>query len=331
MTSIEWTDETWNPSRGCRRVSAGCERCYAELQANRFKGEGQPYEGLVELTKNGVRWTGKSRFAVDALDKPLRWKLPRMVFVDSMSDLFYENFTDEEIAAVFGVMAACPQHTFQVLTKRPERMRAWFQWVSSGYGMNMRPQELITMKAAGLIDYRPGKNVDADRNVDPLLDNHRRVWPLPNVWIGVSVENQHYANERIPELMKTPAAIRFVSYEPALGPVVFQDTWMRTDWWSNAPVNVAPGLDWIIVGGESGAGARPFDLEWARSVIAQCKEARIACFFKQAGSNAHDSARAPSSGSFGDTHVRLNDRKGGDIREWADALRVREWPKVATP
>ena len=130
-TGISWTDATWSPTRGCRRISAGCENCYAERQAMRMSGTGGAYEGLVKLTSGGPRWTGDGRLVPSMLDQPLRWTKPRRIFVDSMSDLFYEAFSFEDIAAVFGVMAACPQHVFQVLTKRPERARAWFEWVAT--------------------------------------------------------------------------------------------------------------------------------------------------------------------------------------------------------
>ncbi|HEX2677999.1 MAG TPA: DUF5131 family protein, partial [Polyangiales bacterium] len=128
-TAIEWTDTVWNPVRGCARVSPGCESCYAERQAHRFSNPGGPYEGLTVLGKHGPRWSGRARFVPETLDAPLRWRKPRRIFVNSMSDLFHHDITNEQIAAVFGVMAACPQHTFQVLTKRAERLPEWFRWV----------------------------------------------------------------------------------------------------------------------------------------------------------------------------------------------------------
>lgn len=131
QTSIEWTDVTWNPVRGCSLVSAGCANCYAMKQAHRFSGAGKPYDGLTELGPQGPRWTGKIQLVEEALDAPLHWKKPRRIFVNSMSDLFHEDVTNKFIASVFGVMAACPHHTFQVLTKRPDRLRQWFGWVES--------------------------------------------------------------------------------------------------------------------------------------------------------------------------------------------------------
>lgn len=309
-TSIEWTHRpgtrgvVWNPTRGCRVVSPGCEACYAMRQAHRFSGKGGTYEGLTQLRHKGPVWTGSGRLVVDMLDLPLRWRKPRTVFVNSMSDLFFEKFTADEIAAVFGVMAACPQHVFQVLTKRPQRMADWFRWVSSGYGMGMRAQELITMKASGILEYRDGKNID------PLLDNHTRAWPLPNVWLGCSVENQKYADERIPLLLETPAAVRFLSYEPALGPI----DWTTAAW-------DLEDLSWVVVGGESGPGARPFCQDWAKETIGQCRAAGVACFFKQYGS-------VPVDGEG--VAITLKDRKGGDVQEWPKDLRVRQWPEART-
>jgi protein gp37 len=214
-------------------VSEGCRNCYAERVAGRFSGPGQPYEGLVTVSSRhpqtgaattGVRpkWTGEVRFVADHLADPLRWRKPRRVFVNSMSDVFHEKVTDEQIAAVFGVMASAPQHTFQVLTKRPERMRAWFRWLedrtvrSAWQFAEDEPawRRMHWLRAAFL---RQGCGHAGERADDMAS----RGWPLPNVWLGVSCEDQRTADERIPLLLETPAAVRFVSYEPALGPVDF--------------------------------------------------------------------------------------------------------------
>src|ERR1700722_1847485 len=224
-TTIEWTQETWNPTRGCSRISPGCEHCYAEIMAARFSDEGMWGHGFAERGKSGARWTRRLALVTDAdfpghgkLDLPLHWREPRRVFVNSTSDLFHESLTNEQIAAVFGVMAACPRHTFQVLTKRAKRMREWFEWVARGaeiegvfYGT---PGAVCAAAAAwaltvdGMFDERINNGIMAP-------------WPLLNVWLGVSTESQEYADERIHELLKVPAAIHFVSYEPALGPVDF--------------------------------------------------------------------------------------------------------------
>ena len=255
----------------------------------------------------------------DALDIPLRARKPTTYFVNSMSDLFHKDVPDDFIAAVFGVMAACPQHTFQVLTKRAERMAEWGAWAADQGVAGGCPIPMA------LTDELPIKGLSKR----PIAT----AWPLPNVWLGVSVETQEYADERIPHLLATPAAVRFVSYEPALGPVDFF-AFLRGDIRDESLAALRsppmPGLDWIIVGGESGHGARPFDLAWARSTIAQCRAAGTAVFFKQAGS---DPMYRPDTGltfieDGGPLPVPLvfRDRKGGDMAEWAVDLRVREWP-----
>ncbi len=262
ITKIEWTDRTWNPVRGCTMAkgseTGGCLNCYAARMAARNLPEmkspttGQPFARMMD---SGPRWTGDLELIVNALPWPIRWQKPLRIFVNSMSDLFHEALSDEAIDRVFAVMAACPQHTFQVLTKRPERMLIYLQ----------------------------------NR---PLLSN---------LWLGTSVENQTTADIRVPLLLQTPAAIRFVSYEPALDGVSFRK-WL-------------PGIDWIIVGGESGPGARPFDPEWAASVVAQCHAAGTATFVKQLGARP--------------IGLKLTDRKGGDWNEWPVNLRVRQFPKVS--
>src|SRR3990167_3694397 len=243
-SAIEWTSATWNPIRGCSRVSEGCRNCYAERIAARFSGPGKPYEGLAKIGRvimtdgqrthtTAFRWTGEGRLIEEALTLPLRWKSPRRIFVNSMSDLFHERVPDEWIDRIFAVMALCPQHAFQALTKRPERMREWFDNTGrDGVAVTAKYPEFEAFKRVSLAE---------------------TMWPLPNVWLGVSVEDQTTADERIPLLMQTPAAVRWVSYEPALGPVDFNnylppDLNAFTDW---------KGLDWIVAGGESGPGARP--------------------------------------------------------------------------
>ena len=211
MTSIEWTDRTWNPTRGCSVVSPGCHNCYAMKQAHRFSGKGGAYEGLTKLTSSGPRWSGAMRLVPEMLDVPLRRKKPTTWFVNSMSDLFHEGLTDEEVAAVFGVMAACPQHTFQVLTKRAERMRAWFDWLDDMCSVSGDPPRAVT---CGIVAANHGADVD--------YGGLSHAWPIPNVLLGVSVEDQRRADERVPLLLQTPAALRFLSVEPLLGPVVLE-------------------------------------------------------------------------------------------------------------
>jgi len=242
-TKIPWTEKTWNPIRGCTPVSAGCDNCYAERIAKRFKDRSGPFNQYFAPTMIPER-----------LDQPLHWKKPRMVFVCSMGDLFHENITDEFIRKVFSRMVALGnnKHIFQILTKRPERMKDWFEW---------------------------------------LYSSKYEIWPnpIPNVWLGVTVENQEQADKRIPILLQTPAALRFVSCEPLLGPI---DLWgarfpSPTGGLQGAITNWSGGLDWIIVGGETGPGARVCDEDWVRDIWEQCFKAKTPFFFKAKGKNWH--------------------------------------------
>jgi protein gp37 len=333
-SAIEWTDATWNPLRGCSRVSEGCRHCYAEGVARRFAGPGQPYEGLVRLDASGrpkAQWNGVVRMVPEHLGDPLRWTRPRRVFVNSMSDLFHESLEFEQIASVFEVMAMSPDHTFQVLTKRPERARGFFAWVARHAELDRIDEgDVVFARNAGLLadDVR-------ERRVEALtLDSADVVveWPLANVWLGVSVEHQAAADERIPVLLGTPAALRWVSYEPALGPVDFtRITWGNGDFLDALRRDSYRGgldsdrLDWIVVGGESGPGARPFDVAWARSTIEQCRVAAVPVFVKQLGARPYESVSEATRG-MGGVGLALRDRKGGDMAEWPEDLRVREWP-----
>ncbi|NNC07254.1 phage Gp37/Gp68 family protein [Corallococcus exiguus] len=282
-TAIEWTDVVWNPTRGCSRVSPGCGGgtpgarkggCYAERMAIRLSGPGQAYEGLVKSTPAGPRWTGKVVLDAEKLLEPLHWRKPRRVFVNSMSDLFHEELQVKDIARVFAVMALARRHTFQVLTKRADVMA---RTVGSE---DFRGQVL---SIAAMEATRRGLKLEPG---DPR-------WPLPNVWLGVSVEDQQRADERIPELLRTPAAVRWLSCEPLLGAVDlarFIQWRMQASGW-NGPVHhhVLPavggsrGLDWVVVGGESGPGARPMHPVWARRLRDQCVGADVRFFFKQWG------------------------------------------------
>lgn len=282
-SAIEWTEATWNPVRGCVKVSPGCAHCYAETFAERFRGvTSHPYEQGFDL-----------RLVPEKLDEPLKRKKPTMYFVNSMSDLFQDGVPDEFIDRVFRVMARTPQHTYQVLTKRAARLRDYcLSTLGFGHGTDQQ------FNTTGI-------------QIGP--------WPLPNVWLGVSVENQYFADERIPLLLQTPAAVRFISAEPLLGPVNLE-TWIAVDGISE-DIQYLHLLDWVIVGGESGPGARAFDVAWARSIVKQCKEAGVACFMKQFG------AKPLQVFNEVERHdLLLRDRKGGDMTEWPEDLRVREFP-----
>lgn len=259
-TSIEWTKgddgsagETWNPVTGCTKVSPGCDHCYAETLTERFHGKGSFAE--VKLHH-------------DRLDAPRRWRKPRRVFVNSMSDLFHDAVPSAFIAAVFDVMRETPQHTYQILTKRHARMRSLMKTAVPGEG-----------------------------------------WPLPNVWLGVSVEDEKRADLRIPALLDTPAAVRFISAEPLLGPVS-----LRSGWWDN---DYRDYLDWVIIGGESGPGARPLDIKWVTDLMADAHTINADVFVKQLGS-----VWARDNGA--------KDRKGGDPSEWPEDLQIREFPMAVT-
>jgi protein gp37 len=505
-TDIQWTEKVWNCLRGCSRVSPGCGGaahvggCYAEKMAARFSGPGMPYEGLVTIGKQGARWTGVVRLVPKKLDEPLRWKKPRRIFVNSMSDLFHESLSNETIAAIFGVMGAAPQHTFQVLTKRARRMREWFAtegvrervefyrevalagrigqlnaeerrapvagfdgysvttlgrviydagsdvcllcgkemadgvarklWCSTECkskgdyesrmgrwtapkptGRAMSPEvgesghlrvsmcgpdgkavhrgvHRLVLEAfdraplpeeqgchingdpadCRLLNLRWGsqssnwedrKRHGRQRSYSKLSDTqvaeiraraaegdgvcllgreygvtdtqirnivdgkHWRVpermpWPLPGVWMGVSVEDQKRADERIPDLLTTPAAVRWISLEPQLEDVdlwAYLKTPQRDRSLAEMRAPSMPGLGWIVQGGESGHGARGFNPTWAKLTQEQCRKAGVAYFFKQFGSNALDF----SGTKFKDSH-------GGDPSEWPAEFNVRQYP-----
>ena len=313
-TKIEWSDDSWNPITGCSRVSEGCRNCYAETMAVRLVHMGgkaaERYLGTVmrdwqRLEKSKPRWTGRTIFHPDVLAQPLRWRKPRRVFCCSMSDLFHEANPFEWIAAVHGVFAATPHITWLVLTKRAERAREFHEWIRKRASQASEPWQCLW--AAERID---GFLTGPERTPIPEVDGS--AWPLPNVHLGVSVEDQPTADERIPILLECPAAVRWVSYEPALGPVDFE-VWTEIYCCSGRecgcygyPIHgPGPYLDWIVAGPESGHGARPYDLAWFRDAREQCAAAGVPYFQKQL------------------THP--NGRKV-PFEEWPGDLRVRELP-----
>ena len=307
-SKIEWTDATWTPIRArnlntgkigwhCEHETTGCEFCYAEGM-NRRLGTGLPF-------KPGHRKDIEIFLDENMLLAPLRWKKPRMIFVFSMTDAFASFVKDEWLDQMFAVMALCPQHTFQVLTKRAERMS---RYTASAF------QRLAMSEAPFLHPAGPTP-------ICKLFDWSCFRLPLPNVWLGASAERQREADERIPHLLATPAATRFVSAEPLLGPIDLIGTLAR--WQDNPKRQCAVGLgqqlvNWVIVGGESGNNARPFNLEWADQIVEQCAAAGIACFVKQLGS-------LPMSSGY---PLELRSRKGGDPDEWPDRLAVRQMPML---
>jgi protein gp37 len=285
-TAIEWTDATWNPVTGCSVVSPGCTNCYAMRLAGTRLKHTPSRAGLTVDGKAGPVWNGQVRLNEQWMDQPLRWRRPRRIFVCAHGDLFAENVPDAWIDRVFAVMAEAHWHTFQVLTKRAGRMRSY----------------LANDNTTGRIgDIQHREHADNCAYTNVACD---APWPLPNVWLGVSAERQQEANDRVPELLATPAAVRFVSAEPLLGPIDFTRLTHRdpeTFKWlasGSARLNALTGnypleesnrdphpnrLHWIIVGGESGNDARPMHPAWARSIRDQCQAAGVAFFFKQWG------------------------------------------------
>lgn len=394
MSNIEWTDVTWNPVVGCTPVSPGCLNCYAATMAKRLEGMGkkeyQPREATVdeyaarhaagvstlpsidkcvriaEVKSGRAVFTGEVRTVDERLTAPLHWKKPRRVFVNSMSDLFHEKVPFEFIDRVMAVAALTPRHTYQILTKRPERMAVYFSQFEP-----LRIWRLV----GGLLGE---KTFTRGGNVLPYNGAEESDWwdehgPLPNVWLGTSVENQAAADERIPHLLRCKAVVRFLSVEPLLGPVDLlrvsaagfggraghKIDCIRKGFWAGEPWGFVNHTDlhdrfgklhWVIVGGESGPGARACDVAWIRSIVQQCKEAAehgMQCFVKQLGARVTcandkvsdwldechlslDDIETEGVMMQGDpVRVRLCDRKGGVPAEWPADLRVRQFPLAA--
>lgn len=288
MTKIEWTEKTWNPIVGCSVVSPGCTNCYAMKMAARIErmGGAPQYDGTTKQTRAGAVFTGKVALAEKALTQPLKRKKPTTYFVNSMGDLFHENVKPDWLIKAIAVMALCPQHTFQILTKRSEIMRSAMAAIDQSFKGESGIEWLKIQRAA--------VEITGDPCAAGVVED--RPWPLPNVWLGVSAEDQTRADERIPDLLATPAAVRFVSAEPLLGPINLELAQCNCPWPADAirtrhlmscPADRRPhrkwSLDWVIVGGESGPGARPMHPNWARSIRDQCVAAQVPFFFKQWG------------------------------------------------
>ena len=261
-TGIGWTDATWNPVTGCTKVSSGCDFCYAESVATRFAGTPAYPNGFDVTLREGH------------LDQPLRWTRPRRVFVNSMSDLFHDEIPTDFIARVFAVMALTRRHTYQVLTKRHARMRALL--ASDDFKKQVHDAAKKRFNHPKFSRHREAAGWPF------TIDGVTVKWPLPNVWVGVSVEDQQWADIRIPVLLATPAAVRFLSMEPLLGPVDLTPHMPPVDPHDGREVDEW-GIHWVIVGGESGPGARPMSADWITPLQEQCADAGAAFFFKQAG------------------------------------------------
>ena len=267
-SAISWTNATWNPIRGCTMVSPGCVNCYAMAVAARFSGldprtgKPLPYYGLAKMTESGPRWTNQVRLVPEHLRDPIKWKKPLRIFVNSMSDLFHEKLEFPLIDDIFDVMIQAPWHTYQILTKRAERMLEYF---------------------------------DSTGNRAEYLVKH------PGIWMGVSVEDQDAAH-RLDPLVQIPAGVRWVSAEPLIGPLDMGP------WYGKGR-----GIGWVVVGGESGAGARPMKREWATSIREDCKKRKIPYFFKQ-------------KGIWLAKELGCKDRKGADYDEFPEDLKTQEYP-----
>jgi protein gp37 len=319
MSKIQWTDETWNPTTGCTKISPGCLNCYIERTPPMRMAGRKFVKGKIPLELHE-----------DRLDKPLQWKKPRRIFVNSMSDLFHEDIPDAFIRRVFAVVSLAGQHTFQILTKRADRLASWFR---------DHPENSLSACQAeycvedGYPRTPTGKSRVRDlRSINGSRSNGEgNLWPLRNVWLGVSVENQEQADRRIPPLLQTPAAVRFLSCEPLLSDIDLSE-WIQFQgptWrYSDADDSTGrPGIDWVIVGGESGPNSRQAHLEWFRDIIRQCKAASVPVFMKQTGQCVLTGRSSIDKPSVATQAVMLKDKKGGDMKEWPSDLRVREFPK----
>jgi protein gp37 len=308
QSKIQWTDATWSPVRGCSMVSAGCTNCYAMRQAHRWPQFGE----LTRSSATGRVWTGEVRTFPDLLLKPFEWIRPRHIFVNSQSDTFHPSVPFDFVDWIFAVAALTPHHTYQVLTKRPERMREYLTF-DGGFGRS------------GYVEGRARALFRQVYNREPPMGKTLNPGPMPHVWLGVTVEDQAAADERIPILLETPAAVRFLSCEPLLGPLTL-NPWLLSEH-GRRQIGAAPGIGWVIVGGESGPRARPMDLAWARRIVEQCQNAGVACFVKQVGARPFDTNPADPTMH---RELRPRDAKGGDPLEWPDELRVRHYPHEVT-
>ncbi|MBC6429679.1 phage Gp37/Gp68 family protein [Nostoc sp. HG1] len=301
-TNIEWADETINPIVGCSRISPGCEKCYAATAAKSPR--------LQQFTQYQAvsKWDGTVEFVKSQLIKPLYWRKSKRIFVCSMADLFHANVPDEWIHQVMAVAALSPQHTFQILTKRPERMKEYFSqqslWVKWYEAAKENLWDAVSEKFGGLI------NLQQYFTLQPF--------PLPNMWLGASTENQQMADKRIPILLQIPASVRFLSCEPLLEEIDFRQAGVIQKLISDDSEweLVNEDIQWIVVGGESGPNSRPCHIEWIESIVQQCQQSQTPVFVKQLGANA----------KFDQQRFKTRDNKGGDIEEFPQHLQVREFP-----
>jgi protein gp37 len=338
-TGIQWTDETWNPVVGCDRVSPGCAHCYAKhIHDLRHKAS---LAGKKVAPQYAVPFE-TVQLMPERLDQPLTWRRPRRVFVNSVADLFHDAVPDDFIDRVFAIMALTSWHTHQVLTKRPARALAYLSAperraaIAHAVEVRVRNEPRRPGRFDGvlgdLVLWREREDARFQEPTFRMSGISDRRWPLPNVWLGASVENQRFADERIPLLLQTPAAVRFLSCEPLLGPV---DLTAIREQIASASFVTYSALDQNgreIVGGESGTGARPCNVYELTDVVAQCDFAGVPCFVKQMGARpvtpdlTHwrcDYTLLPDASGYA---LKLRDSHGGDPDEWPAELRVRQFP-----
>lgn len=348
-TNIEWADHTWNPTRGCSLalmpgpegkpvLREGCRNCYAKALAARFSGPGLAYEGFAMWQGGAPHWTGRVEVVESKVEDPLKWKEPARIFVDSMSDIFHEKLQDLEIIEIIAVMAMAHWHTFQVLTKRPDRMQRllsdWQFWEAVMAAVTF-------LQADWNGRHRPSQQLAiAGFEV-----------PLKNVWWGASIEDRASAAYVIPFLLKTPSYVRWLSCEPLLEDVGLSDyLWGPDEPCSDCPKDAdcgcgfmtraelgLPTIDWAVIGLESGKDARPGDPAWIRTGVKDCIAAKLPVFVKQLGavvvsngitgpSEHWPTGTQKTDNGTGKWHFHLKDKKGGDMAEWPEDLRVRQYP-----
>lgn len=345
-TSIEWTDFSWNPIRArnretgkvghyCQRISPLCKNCYA-ASMNVWRGNGVDYTvpGLAQV---------ELYLDEEALMQPLRWRTPRNIFVCSMTDLFADFVPDEWIERIYAVMALADKHTFMILTKRPARRLKWYQGIDEDGGEGMRDVMVEGQAQAIYANLHPDEK-------DTVSDWLAVSLPLKNVREGTSVGTQKEADEFVPVMLQTPAALRWLSMEPILEAVSLLSSGGGTRWLggqrgcgemhrgNGSPEcprelhhhhddRCKPGVDWAVVGGESGTSARPTNIDHIRSVVRQCQGAGVPVFVKQLGK--HPVQPREADGVFvPDYEFQMADAKGGDPSEWPEDLRVRQFPEV---
>lgn len=312
-SKIEWTNATWSPVRGCSMVSSGCNRCYAMASAHRWQHQ---FGVLTHRGPHGMVWNGDVHTFPELLEIPARWKQPRLIFVNSQSDTFHEKVPEQFITEMLTVMALTPWHTYQVLTKRPERAAEYLR--AGDHGILDRLQRIE--RGEGLAPHWVFRALRRRRR-----EGFEWEWPLRNMWLGTSVEDQWAADERIPWLRAAPAAIRFLSCEPLLGRVDLGLGWNNDlgRWDSQGRELPLRRIDWVIVGGESGYRARAVNLAWMRSLVAQCQDHGVACFVKQLGAKPYDIH--PDKPDLRRAYLPRHP-KGGDILEFPPELQVRQFP-----